>query len=365
MDTVVDATWQRRLLALLAHHVTGFSIDKSAVGFADLGIDSFAMVELRVDVERLIGHPLPDAVWLALASPADLLEAVGSQPPARHPARRAGDMLRRDYALNMPHMALGGLSEYWLCKELGDAHWAMITEGLGVASSELRDGQGDRLYATFTRLCFTAGSPLRSFVENEQASLTARIERTGAAMFFSEQTFAAAGATIAASVMSTFARRGSATSNTSLTRGQPAVPASCPIVDRGAMPEIGTGYRARRAALISEAASLPVLYERTYDILPYHDINGVGLLYFAAYPVISDLCELTYMSRGNDWAMQASTLARDVCYLANCDLGDGIVYRVHARRDEPGAIELETSLSRTSDGRLMAYLVTRKEVRDA
>src|SRR5262245_47321591 len=128
MDIEVDATRQQRLLALLAHHVTGFSIDRSAVGFADLGIDSFAMVELRVDVEHLIGHPLPDAVWLALASPADLLEAVGSAQRARPPTRRAGDMLRRDYALNMPHMALGGLSEYWLCKELGDAHWAMITE---------------------------------------------------------------------------------------------------------------------------------------------------------------------------------------------------------------------------------------------
>lgn len=365
MEREVDAAWQRRLLALLAHHVAGFSVDRAAVAFPALGVDSFAMVELRADVEHLIGHPIPDAVWLGLESPADLVAAVGALQPAPPPAHHAGDMLRRDYALNMPHMALGGLSEYWLCKELGDAHWAMITGGLGVASSELRDGHGDRLYATFTRLCFTARRPLWSFVENEPARLTARIERSGAGMFFSEQTFEAGATTISASVMSTFAKRGAVTSNTTLTRGQPAVPASCPIVDRGTLPEVGAGYRARRATLMSDAASLPVLYERAYDILPYHDINGVGLLYFAVYPVISDLCELSYMSRGNDWAMQASTVARDICYLANCDIGDAIRYRVHARRDEPGAIELETSLSRTSDGRLMAYLVTRKEVRDA
>lgn len=365
MAIEVEAAWQRSLIALLRHHVAGFSLDKAAVPFTGLGIDSFAMVELRVGVERLVGHPLPDSVWLALESPADLLAAVGSLQPTRHPAPGAGDALRRDYTLNMPHMALGGLSEYWLCKELGDAHWGMITNGLGVASSELRDGQGDRLYATFTRLRFTASSPLCSFVESEPATLTGRIERAGAGMFFSEQTFAAAGATISASVMSTFAKRGAATSNMSLTKGQPAIAASCPIIDRGTMPEIGIGYRARRSVLMAEAASLPVLYEHVYDILPYHDINGVGLLYFAAYPVISDLCELTYIARGNHWARQASTVTRDVYYLANCDLDDSIVYRVHVRRDRPDGIALETSLSRTSDGRLMAYLVTQKGLRDA
>ena len=32
------------------------------------------------------------------------------------------------------------------------------------------------------------------------------------------------------------------------------------------------------------------LYECHYEILPPHDINGVGLLYFAAYPSVFDLC---------------------------------------------------------------------------
>ncbi|MEO7736477.1 MAG: Pnap_2097 family protein [Kofleriaceae bacterium] len=359
------AAWHPGVGRLLAQQIPGFSIDHRAARFTELGVDSFDMVELRLGVEQLLGHALPDAVWLALRSPAELMAALSSSSIAAQTAPAADAALRRDYVLNMPHMALTGLSESWLCKELGDAHWAMITEGLGVASSELRDGQGDRLYATFTRLRFTATGPLSGFVENEATRLTGRIERSGAGLFFSEQTLAGATTTISASVMSSFARRGMVTSNTSLQKGQPPLAATCRIVDRGAMPELGAGYRARRAAVTARGAPLAVLYERDYDILPYHDINGVGLLYFAAYPMISDLCELSYRARGNAWAMQASTVARDICYFANCDANDVIVYRVHACREPPGAIELETSLTRKSDGALMAYLITRKEVRVA
>jgi len=356
------ATWQRDVGGLLAQQIPGFSAARTTARFAELGVDSFGMMELRLRVEQLVGRPLSDAVWLALQTPADLVTALSALSPAAPAARGSDGWLRRDYVLNMPQMALAGLSEWWLCKELGDLHWAMITEGLGVTSSELRDGQGDRLYATFTRLRLSTTGPLSLFSENEATHLTGRIERAGAGLFFSEQALVGAATTISASVMSSFTKRGVVSSNTSLQKGQPVIAADCRIVDRGAMPELGAGYRARRAALTVRAAPLPVLYERDYEILPYHDINGVGLLYFAAYPMISDQCELSYMARGNGWALQASTVARDICYFANCDINDAIVYRVHARRDEPRAIELETSLTRKSDGTLMAHLVTRKAV---
>ena len=55
------------------------------------------------------------------------------------------------------------------------------------------------------------------------------------------------------------------------------------------MPDFGLGYRAQRGSVLR-----PALFEAEYKIVPYHDINGVGLLYFAAYPTISDICELAY-----------------------------------------------------------------------
>ena len=60
-----------------------------------------------------------------------------------------------------------GLSESWLLKELGDMHWSMITKGLGSPSSELCDGSGNRLYATFTRITTRSSSARRDRREHE------------------------------------------------------------------------------------------------------------------------------------------------------------------------------------------------------
>ena len=50
-------------------------------------------------------------------------------------------------------------------------------------------------------------------------------------------------------------------------------------------------YRDRRSANPDAA-----IFDSEYEIVPFHDINGVGLLYFAAYPIISDICSLRYFA---------------------------------------------------------------------
>jgi len=344
------------IATLLEKEIPGFTMARAGEGFAKLGVDSFAMLELRIAIEHAIGATIPDTVWVQLDSPAQLFAHLGAAPaPVATPPPSAD--LHRHHVVNMPQMALGGLSESWLFKELGDAHWSMITSGLGAPSSALHDGNGDRVYATFTRLRIEATVPLARFEENERLALDGRISRFGAGMFFSEIALEGVKARVIASIMSSFTKRGSPTSNTSLLKGQPTIPAGCPIADLPAMPPFGQGYRERRSGRLA-----PALFEVAYDIIPYHDINGVGLLYFAAYPIISDICELKYIDRANDWALEASTVCRDVYYFANCDARDRLIYRVHARQDTPAGIDLESSLSRASDGALMAYLVTRKVV---
>ena len=344
---------------LLVQEIPGFSLESSELSFEELGVDSFAMLELRAAVEHAIGAAVPDDVWVQLESPARLLSHCGETAP-RAASGRADVDVRREYALNMPQMALGGLSESWLFKELGDAHWSMITAGLGAPSSALRDGNGERLYATFTRLRIEASAPLATFEENDEVVLEGRISRFGAGMFFSEMVLAGANRRVTASIMSSFTKRGSPSSNTGLLKGQPSIPPDCRIPDLSAMPDFGKGYRERRNGTLS-----PAQFETNYDIVPYHDINGVGLLYFAAYPTISDICELKYMGRGNQWALDASTVSRDVFYLANSDAHERLKYRVHAKKETPGGIEIESSISRGSDGALMAYLVTKKVVAGA
>jgi probable biosynthetic protein (TIGR04098 family) len=321
---------------------------------AELGVDSFGLISLRVLVEQVIG-PVEDAVWTTLATPGQILE-LGSAAVGPGEAAMGATHARR-FRINMPQMAIGGLSESWLFKEIGDLHWAMIMDGLGVRSSELVDGTGERLYATFTRLRIVSTASISTFAENEEVSLKGEIARYGAGLFFSEMTMTGQAKTLRVSAMSTFSKRAAVTSNTGLLKGQPIIRPDSPVPVLDQMPPFGVGYQVRRSSPPSD-----VIFECPYEILPIHDINGAGLLYFAAYPAISDICEQRFIGQGARWAARASTVERDVCYFANCDIGDRLIYRAHSRRDLGTGVEIESSISRESDGKLMALLLTRKEL---
>jgi probable biosynthetic protein (TIGR04098 family) len=265
------------------------------------------------------------------------------------------DPMKRSYNINMPQMALGGLSEAWLFRELGDLHWAMICQGLGARSSELADANGDRLYATFTRIRIESSIPLLAYRENDHLEAEARISRFGGAVFLGEASVAGERGTIRAQLMSSFTKRSNPGSNLSLLKGQPAVPDDCAVPLLGELPQFAQDYRAVRAV-----KDRPILFERDYELLPYHDINGVGLLYFAAYPTINDLSELSYVDDRDDWCLNFSTRRRDVYYFGNCNLGDRLIYRVHeAVRGEDEAT-FTSSLVRASDRVPIAHLVTTK-----
>jgi probable biosynthetic protein (TIGR04098 family) len=262
----------------------------------------------------------------------------------------------RSYLLNMPQMALCGLSETWLFKELGDIHWSMITGGLQASTSELEDEAGSRLYATFCRVCIESSAPLSAFSENEEAVCDGEITRYGQGVFFSNIGFTGDNKNIRATIMSSFAKRRMPGSNVNLVKaGLPVIPDECPIEKLTELPTFGIEYNDRR----NQAPGQP-LFERDYKINPYQDINGVGLLYFASYQSISDICELEYIGEGNRWAEETSTIKRDVYYFANSDINEKLIYRVLHRRDFDSSVEIESSISRSSDGVVMAYVITRK-----
>jgi len=318
-----------------------------SASISDLPIDSFGMVVLRGRIEAALGRPVSDQAWGGIETLNDVLALSAAQEivlPSHTAARE-----RRTFSINMPQMAMEGLSESWLLKELGDMHWSMITAGLGSQSSSLRDGSGNRLYATFTRICYSLQRPLSAISENTRLDLRGTISRFGAGTFVSDIALVHDPAAGEARLMSNFSRRGE-TTNTSLLKGQPTIPRDCPIPEV-ALPAFMLEYRDRRAA----KPDAP-LFESEYEIIPFHDVNGVGLLYFASYPIISDICSLRY---SGDFA-ERSTISRDVYYFANADIKDALIFRVHKREQSQSSLNLETSLSRKSDGRLMAYFLTRK-----
>ena len=377
---------------------------------ADTHVDSFALITLRTALEARFGTSIPDQEWVSaqslgaiaalpsLAGKASTLRAPGSaQPqrtrpeastsgaidpppplvelpadrfthlthelPAGKPASmvesRASGRLHRRHVLEMSKMALSGMGEPWLFRELNDLHWTLICDFLQTPSSQVSDGQGDRLYATITRCCIDFTPSLSGFKENTPLDIRSHLERYGASVFFSKNAFEGVeGVRGEATIMSTFAKYGERGNNKSLIKGAPPIPDPESVPGMTEISAFGYEYRARRA----EPPSETVLFETEYEILGPHDINGVGLLYFAAYPTIFDIC--LERSEGKGFLRSFSTLSKDILYFANSEPDETLIFRLHARTEpEPGVLRHVCSLSRKSDGVRMAEMTgTKRQV---
>lgn len=361
----------------------------------DSELDSFDLMMLRSTIEAATSLSIPDHEWAGCERLADIarlpsLAAAGitsplaaptppSAPPvlSASPARPLSLVVaalpaapepggqgptatvspngtaRRSFVLNMPQMALSGLSESWLFKELGDMHWDMITSFIGTSSAAIADEAGDRLYATFTRLVVEVDPMLRAFNENSHYDIASRLERYGASFYWGHHQVTSPDAAVRATTMSTFAKYGEHGKNTSLIKGTPLLirPDAIPALPE--FPEFGLAYRQRRAV---EPA--PALFECDYEIQASHDINGVGLLYFAAYPTVFDQCLENYEGRG--FLIRHSTVKKDICYFANSAPDETLLFRLHAREEDGDIVRHVATLSRKGDGVRMAEVISEK-----
>jgi probable biosynthetic protein (TIGR04098 family) len=127
-------------------------------------------------------------------------------------------------------------------------------------------------------------------------------------------------------------------------------------------------YRLLRKGLLDEIPSdfgvFPntdnVVFTCEYDVNPYYDINGVGLLYFAAYPIVSDSCCLKYFKDYKSYSHQ--TIYRDIFYFANCNPTDKIIFQLNFIDQKENIIRTLSSLYRQSDNKLLAKILTVKEI---
>lgn len=348
------------ILRLFRAERPDFSDSDLTTSLADLDIDSFALINLRVALEALTGGQIHDTAWAAVTRPIDLVEAAISPAVARPASGEAsesftppGRVNERKLRINMPQMALRGLGEPWLMKELGDLHWSVLMAELRTNSASLADAAGDRLYATFTRIRYRSTVPLTDYRENERLSISMDERRYGAAMFFGTAAIEGARGTAAAELMTTFSKYGEAGANTSLLKGQPSIPEDCGIAPVDSLPEFAAEYRALRAEVPH-----PAIAELDYELLPPHDINGVGLLYFAAYPSIAEICLARL--KGPAFAFETSVTSRDICYFANADPTDGIRFRLHDYIEDEDGVQYMATLARASDGKTMARISATK-----
>ncbi len=341
-------------------------------GFEELSIDSFDLLNIRVEIERVLGQEIPDSVWTEFRRFDDVLAYCDERGPQAKERTNEAQILEnrytRTFELNMPHMAIESMSESWLFKEIGAAHWELLCRGLGQKSSALTDELGNRLYATFARVRHQSEADLSAFVEAEQVAIEGEIHRFGSGMYVSEFTLSSQdepAKSIRLSMITSFSRRGE-TGNKNLVKSRPHVEQNL-IPDLASSPEFIDEYRGVKKQEVSQitlgGATLPVsdaiLAEEIYELNPYHDLNGVGLLYFAAYPIIAETCEARIFNRepneGHHEIRWASA-ARDVLYYGNCDITDRVIYRLHENRVDDGRLLTVASLSRESDDALMAQV---------
>jgi probable biosynthetic protein (TIGR04098 family) len=299
--------------------------------------------------------------------------------------------LKRDYALNIPQMLYGRMSENWLLKELGDIHWEMISKGLGAPSDAIFDSNGERLYASFVRIQWSCQNDigLKRFVENDETIIESCLEQFKTKMFLSNGTVKniTRGSTLQTSMISIFSARKN-DDNQNLVKGTPVQKDDSKVPLLKIIPKYVKAFFnvknhiSSLATAEEETSNMHYFYDseftilaeplftRTYEVEPYDDINGVGLLYFASYPNISDKCERHFFEEhilieGEkiNWAVHATCIARDIHYYGNANPNEKLIYQLdQAILVDDLTIQLTSSLYREKDGQIIAKIFTVKKL---
>jgi probable biosynthetic protein (TIGR04098 family) len=261
----------------------------------------------------------------------------------------------RECEISMPNMANKGLSENWLFKEFGDIHWNLITKSLNQKSSELTD---------------TDAHALSYHKENEMLRTVGTVKKHGPTTYISKSVSELNGKKIHCTLITMFSKKGN-DGNSKLISCAPANDhndISYNLSNQNFLNDYRLLKKDNLKTLIAGNIQFQIsnssLFQTSYCINPYYDLNGVGLLYFAAYPIISDKCEADFFNTTQDelrWENQYHTIFRDVFYFGNCNSNDQIVYELNTF--EPlgnNKIKISSSLYRQSDMQLMARIFTVK-----
>jgi len=330
-------------------------------------IDSLDIVVIRVALEKHFGLEISDSVWYQYQTLSEALEYFHKnkvEQPNINKITTIEVTNTESVEIRMPQMANGALSESWLLKYLGDKHWFLLSDGFNKKSSEFKDEKGNRMYATFVRINFST-SPLISFKENEIINFNSKIEGFGNHTFISNIKGKSSNNAINATLLTTFSTRANDNNNEISKSNLDLIPTR--IGQLSKTPIHLNDYRLLRKGLLEEITSIygnfpitdNIIFSCEYEVNPYYDINGVGLLYFAAYPIVSDSCCLKYFKDNKSYSHQ--TIFRDIFYFANCNQTDKIIFQLNFIDQKENIIRTLTSLYRQSDNKLLAKILTVKQ----
>ncbi len=360
-----------RYLQIIKDFIPTISKQDLSVPIREAGIDSLDLVVIRVALEKHFGFEISDKDWFSFNTLNEALNyfvSHGSELKSKIVSTKKIS-IEKQIEITMPQMANSSLSENWLLKELGDLHWKLLSDGIEQKSSEFKDGIGNRLYATFTRICYSL-SNLKLFQENDSINFSASIKRFGNTTYLSQVKGESGNNFIKANLMTTFSVR-SSKDNSKIEKSNPLEKVNH-IEEINNTPEFLNEYRLLRKNLTDKwtfseftfLVSNETLFQCDYTINSYYEINGVGLLYFAVYPIISDFCTVDFYKKkfGNlDWLTRFQTIHRDINYFANCNADDKIIFKLNNFEQADNCVKTATTLYRQSDNTMLAKIFTVKQ----
>ncbi len=353
-----------RFLKILQNEFPEISIEDIYSPIKQTNIDSLDLVLIRVLLEKYYNFIIPDIKWFNFSSLSEVYQFYQSNLQDKNnadlesiPELSIDDTIE----IRMPQMINKALSEKWLFEYLGDIHWQLLSKGFDVQSSMFKNENGHRLYATFIRICIET-SPLNYFNENDIINFKSTVKGFGNDTYLSNVIATSNRNIIKSNLMTVFSIRKDEKTNDIL---KSAPNSKTDTIGQFIhTPLFLNDYRLLRKGLIdtllsNEIAfdvSTDILYTCEYQINPFCDINGVGLLYFAVYPIISDNCLLKYKPNAIDF----NTVFRDVFYFSNCNINDIIIFELNSFTASKNEIKLVSTLIRKSDNIVLAKIFTIK-----
>jgi len=356
----------KQYLHILQKEIPKISESDLYVPISNTHIDSLDLVVLRVELEKYFELEIPDVIWFNYQTLAEALgyfqKNKGSVKTKKN-SKKIDILHSEDIEIRMPQMAKSALSENWLLKFLGDTHWQLITKGFKKKSSDFKDDNGNRLYSTFIRINYKV-SPLCKFSENEIIGFNSSIKCFGNNTFLSRIIGNCGAKNISATLMTMFSVREDS-DNKKISKCEPKVKTNR-ISEISKTPLFLNDYRLVRKGLIDEIStnygsfqiSDNTLFSCEYNINPYYDINGVGLLYFASYPIIADKCFDEYYRKNEN----LQTIFRDIFYFANCNSSDQIIFKLNNIELIDSGLKTTVSLFRKSDNQILSRILTTKQM---
>ena len=340
-------------------------------------IDSLDIVVIRVALEKHFGLEISDSVWYQYQTLSEALEYFHKNKVEQLSINKIATtevINTESVEIRMPQMANSALSENWLLKYLGDYHWQLLSKAYKLKSSEFADENGNRLYATFVRISYNLSNS-EYFRENDVLDFVGCIESFGTETFISSidgTNQRDSRSCISANLITVFSVREG--NNNSIQKGTPKHQ-NTKTKELEKMPLFLNEYRLLNKNLLASLETNDytftitdnIILESEYQINPYYDINGVGLLYFAAYPIIADSCIINHPNLfdkvNHDQAKYIdiklyTTVFRDIFYFANCDSNDKIIVELNTIETNYERIYLSMSLRRKSDNKKISKIFT-------